>query len=489
MALACLCLLNNILTGCGETPKKSPKHTLTPTSTIKSTPKPTLKPTLKPTPALNPTPTLKATPTPTPSPKPTPSTAPTVTSTPLPLMEWYKYRQDKEMTGYSRGKASMGNAPQLDWSSDIAGWLGYCSVKECPGYRDYKVLPYHAPVGADYYEKNKYQWGLGAPRYDLYGTGKLVPVADNPAIKVADFLKDRPGLEKVVVDNYYQVGDRACARLYAYDGGCEQLAWTSAAFSTCYGPVVCGADANNDGQLDVVIAMHYRLVVLNGATGATMFNYTYTSERNYGFLGAANIDNDPYPEFCVISDFAQHMEVIDNNGSSLSLKWFIQIEDTIYRNTRITQPGPDSFVDLDHDGQVEVVCNLFNYHNNRQWSILIFNAATGAVKYELNNCYFNGLADLNHDGYDELFTTVTSGVAIPTYLPGDSQYWPQGIMDLSECPVSYAGFGFLAVNREYHGDQWPFRHSSRAAQSSIAGYIPGGQTWFSKWGSLWCLWL
>lgn len=423
IVLLCLFLFINTLTGCGETPNSSKATKPTPKPTLKVTPKPTLKPTLTPkptatlksTPTVKPAPTVKPTPTPSPLPKQTTTPKPTTVPTPLPLMEWYKYRQDKEMTGYSRGNASMSNAPHLDWSYDIAAWQGYFLVTGNPGHYDTKVLPYHNPVGVDYYRNNKNKWGVGTPQYDLSGNGKLVAVADDPAIKVADFLKDRMGLEKVVMDNYYQVGDQAHARLYAYDNGREQLIWTSAAFPTCYGPMVCGADVNDDGQMDVVISMHYRLVVLNGATGTTMFNFNYMKNRNYGFLGVANIDDDPYPEFCVICDFDQHIEVIDNNGSCLSLKWFIQVEDCIFRNTRITQPGPDSFIDVDHDGQVEVVCNIFNYHNNQLWSILVFNALNGAVKYELTGCYLNGLADINSDGYIELFTTVTSGVEIPTY--------------------------------------------------------------------------
>ena len=86
------------------------------------------------------------------------------------------------------------------------------------------------------------------------------------------------------------------------------------------------ADANNDGQPDIIIAMHYRIVVLNGATGATIDNLKYYNGRNYGFLGAANIDGDPEPEFCIISDFAQHIEVIDNQNGKLSLKWMTRFE-------------------------------------------------------------------------------------------------------------------------------------------------------------------
>lgn len=319
------------------------------------------------------------------------------------------------MTGYSRGVASMINAPCLDWSYDIASWQGYCVIKDNPGYNDYETLPYRNPVGPDYFKNYQSKWGLGPPLYDLSGNGKMVPVADDPAIKVADFLTDRTGLEKVVVDNYYKAGDQARARLYAYDSGCEQLVWTSGAIPSCYGPMVCGADVNNDGQMDVVISLHYRLMVLNGATGGVIFNYRYMNNRNYGFLGIANIDDDPYPEFCVISDFAQHIEVIDNNGSSLSLKWFIQVEESIFQNTRITQPGPDSFVDVDGDGQVEVICNLFNYRNDQRWSVMVFNALNGTVKYELKNCYLNGLADIDSDGSNELFITVTTGIEIPTY--------------------------------------------------------------------------
>ena len=420
--LLCLCLIH-VLAGCGETPESSSKSTPTKKPTSKITPKPTPRSTPKPTifitpiPAstLKPSPTLIPTPKPTPTLKPTPTPSPTTTQVPSPSMEWYKYRQDNQMTGYSRGVASMNNAPRLDWSYDIASWQGYFLIKDNPGYNDYKTLPFHNPIDVSYYTNNKSKWGLGPPLYDLYGNGKLVAVADDPAVKVADFIKDRTGLEKVVMDNYYQMGDKACARLYAYDSGCEQLVWTSAAFPACYGPMVCGADVNNDGQLDVVISMHYRLVVLNGATGAVMSNYTYMNNRNYGFLGAANIDNDPYPEFCIISDFDQHIEVIDNNGSSLSLKWFIQVEESIFRNTRITQPGPDSFTDLDGDGQIEVVCNLFNYHNDQHWNILVFNALNGTVKYELNNCYLNGLADIDSGGHVELFVTVTTGMEVPTY--------------------------------------------------------------------------
>lgn len=415
-----------------------PTETPTPTSTIA----PTITPEVTPLPSETPTPLPTVPPTDTPLPTETPTPIPTVpptdtplpTETPLPTvagteipapthtpmatiqpLEWLKYRQDKENSGYSKGKALMHTAPKLDWNYDLAAWNGYFTVKVTDGGENSFVLPGRQSLNIDYFENNKYLWGLGPPCYDLSGTGALVPVPDDPAVKIGEILIDRPGLEKVVMDNYYQVGDNARARLYHYERGVAQLVWTSETFSTCYGPVVCLADANNDGQLDVIIAMHYRLVVLNGATGATMMNLNYYNGRNYGFLGVANIDGDPYPEFCIISDFAQHLEVIDNNGSSLSLKWITWIESNIFRNNCVTQPGPNAFADVDHDGQIEVICSIYNYNNNPCWSVLVFRALDGSLKYNLSNCYLNGLVDINGDGYQEFFTTVTYDQVIPTY--------------------------------------------------------------------------
>lgn len=345
--------------------------------------------------------------------QPTPTSQPT--PSPVPTREWYKYRQDNAMTGHSQGTAKMVKAPVLDWSYDIAGRQGYLIIKPATGYRNSIKLPPSPPLTPNISETNQSEWNLGSPLYDLSGNGKSTPVTGGPARKVAPLLRDRPGLQKVVVDSFYQVGNNARARLYAYNDGTEQLIWTSEAFADCYGPVVCIADANNDGQLDVIIAMHYRLVVLHGATGATLMNLKYNNHRNYGFLGVASIPGDPYPKFCVISDFSQHIEVIDNNGTSLALKWSITMEDNIYENTHITRPVPDSFGDMDHDGRLEVICNVFNYRNRNRWDILVFNAEDGSVKYEINNCYLSGLADLDNDGSVEIFTTATAGQVIPTY--------------------------------------------------------------------------
>jgi hypothetical protein len=389
-----------------ETPDVTPLPVETEIPVVTETPAPTATVTPTEIPTATPEPTV------TPTATPAPTVTPTATVVPF---EWYKYRQDKEMTGRSKGTGIMSKSPSLNWKYDIAGWSGYYTVKSAMGCQDSKILPGQTPVDANYYDTNKYSWGLGTPRYDLEGNGTHTPVAESPAVKVADILQNRPGLEKVVMDNYYQVGDNARARLYGYHNGVEQLIWTSEPFATCYGPVVCIADANNDGQLDVIISMHYRLVVLNGATGATLMSLNYSTQRNYGFLGVANIDQDPYPEFCVISDFAQHIEVIDNDGTHLSLKWLNQIEGNIYRNTRVTQPGPNSFVDVDHDGQVEVVCSIFNYNNNNRWDVLVYNSLNGTVKYDLANSYLSGMVDLNHDGLWELFIINTYGQELPTY--------------------------------------------------------------------------
>ncbi|MCL6590046.1 MAG: hypothetical protein K6U80_08855 [Firmicutes bacterium] len=309
----------------------------------------------------------------------------------------------------------MTEAPGLDWSFDYAGWGGYYVMKVSQNIFEAENIPYRTSFEKNYFSNNMYNWGLGTPLYDLTGLGYLTPIAENPALKVGKILPGLRGLQRVVADNYYQAGDQARVRLYAYDQGFERLVWTSEAFESCYAPVVCISDANNDGQPDVIITMHYRIVVLDGATGTTLANLKYHNGRNYGFLGAGNIDDDPEPEFCIISDFAEHIEVIDNVNGKLSVKWMNQIENYIVINSCITQPGPKAFFDVDGDGKPEVICNIYNYYQNNQWAVMIFDAVTGMVKYSLQSYFLNGLHDLNQDGRQELFVTRTTGHTIPTY--------------------------------------------------------------------------
>ncbi|HEX3048429.1 MAG TPA: hypothetical protein VHY08_27015, partial [Bacillota bacterium] len=422
------------------TPKATPTVTITRAPSLTATSTQTPTPTAAPTQTSAPTPTSAPTatsaiipePTPTPTPEPTPTATPAPTRNPL---EWLKYRNDQEMTGHSSGTAQMLGTPGMNWSFDYAGWSGYYTLKVSENNFDTENIPYRNVFEQNYFFYNTYNWGLGTPRYDLTGAGHLTTITDNPAIKVGKILPATPGLQKVVVDNYYQVGDQARARLYAYDQGSERLVWTSEAFATCYSPVVCVADANNDGQPDVIITMHYRIVVLNGATGATLYNLKYYYERNYGFLGVANIDDDPEPEFCIISDFAQHIEVIDNNNGKLSLKWMKEISNSIEVNNCTTRPGPTAFADVDGDKAPEVICSIYNYYQSNQWAVLVFNGATGMVKYTLYGCFLNGLHDLNNDGRQELFVTKTSGEAIPTY--GDLAIYQlspeQGMVQLWAC--------------------------------------------------------
>ena len=208
-----------------ETPTPIPTvpPTDTPLPTETPTPVPIVLPTDTPLPTETPTPVPTILPTDTPSPTETP--LPTVAGTEIPSptitpmattqpLEWLKYRQDKQNTGYSNGKALMRNPPKLDWNYDLAAWNGYFTVKVTDGGENSFVLPGCQSLNVDYFENNKYLWGLGPPCYDLSGTGALVPVPDDPAVKVGEILIDRPGLEKVVMDNYYQVGDQARTRLY-----------------------------------------------------------------------------------------------------------------------------------------------------------------------------------------------------------------------------------------------------------------------------------
>jgi len=350
---------------------------------------------------------------------PTPTRTPVNTPLPTPhhwAREWNQYRGDTAMTGRASAPGLIKSAPTNGWTFDIAAWEGYLSIDR--QYSSNQVsLPYHSTVNPGYYSANEYDWGLGAPRYDLYGTGSLVTVPEWKlyTYKVDKILPSVTGLQKFVYEDMFDGYDPAVGRLYAYDTGSERLVWTTSAYSTMYSPCVLSVDADNDGQLDLVVTAWGRILVFDGATGATKMHLPYQVVRHYGWFGSANIDGDPYPEFCVIGEFSSHFEVIDNNGSSLSVLWQKNIEVSISAKQKETRPQPDAFMDIDNDGDVEVFMNIYDATGDQKWHFLVYDAVTGATKYDYAEKYFVGLDDLDSDGLSEVFLMDTSGRAKPTY--------------------------------------------------------------------------
>ena len=331
--------------------------------------------------------------------------------------EWLQLRGDRHMSGRASGIGQMHHEPpQERWRYDIAAWEGYVEVAQREGSGAVE-LPFAAPVDPGYIGTHGRDWGIGPQIFDLGGVEVAMPV-DN-VFKVAQILPGEAGLQRFEMGNSFSDGgaEPKQGRLLAYDSGEPRVVWETEFFTNTWDPNVLVVDVDVDGQLDIVVATHYRILVFDGATGETKMQLQYHGYRNYGWFGAANIDDDPYPEFGVVADFSMHSEVIDNDGTALSLRWLRDIQPDPSQSTKVVRPKPQALVDVDGDGSFELVYSIYNDQGDGQWHIVGVDALSGETRFDFPQHHLHGMADVDGDGRLELFVSATSGEALPTYAP------------------------------------------------------------------------
>ncbi len=332
---------------------------------------------------------------------------------------WLQLRGDRHMSGRAAGTGRMTDgSPAEAWRHDIAAWEGYASVTPGAG-EPLLQLPFPGGLDAGWLGRERAAWGLGPRLHDLAGDGTLVPMPVDYRFKVARILPDVPGLQRFEMGDSFSDGgaEPKRGRLLAYDTGEPRVVWETEPFEDTWAPNVIVVDADADGQLDLAVATHYRILVFHGATGETMMQSRYHDYRNYGHFAAADIDDDPYPEFAVIADFSMHAEVVDNDGRRLSLRWIREIQPDPSQSTKVVRPRPSAFLDADGDGALEVVYSVYDDTGDRLWHTIAVDALSGETDHDFPGRYLHGLHDIDADGRPEWFLSEAEGEALPPYAP------------------------------------------------------------------------
>ena len=328
-----------------------------------------------------------------------------------PADDWPRYGHDAALTGRTALRGDI-ESPRTAWSISLAG--EEFSVEIRPGAGDHSLeLPAAiqdtpaVPIPA-------------VPLRDPDGSGRLRPLTESYHERWADVLPAVAGLERVAWDQTWTTAPICRLELFAHDEGFEKprRVWQSEPEGDVFMPLCVVHDIDRDGTQEVLVALHYRVLIYEGTTGRKETELRFHSSRSYGWFGLAEIDGDPSPELVVLSDFQSHFDVLDLDASKpeaerLSVRWRRDIEQAIEERTKWPQVGPRPLVDLTGDGRPEIALNFFNDTGDEEWHAVVIDASSGKTLADLPRRYVHGSADLDGGGRSELLCGATAGVLVP----------------------------------------------------------------------------
>ncbi|MDO8586253.1 MAG: hypothetical protein Q7T82_04375, partial [Armatimonadota bacterium] len=330
--------------------------------------------------------------------------------------DWPMPRRDTALTGRAEAKGAIRH-PAITGKLFAGAYEGLAVITPANGYGGFSIPP-NSEMEPDYLAKHSAEWTTGAAQ-SLDAADPRLGFADSSSARYAKLLSDVPALQKVQFEDAFAATATQKGNLYAFDtpDGQPRLVWQTEPDKDVWSPILLVLDADNDGQPEIVVSTHYRVMIYNGQTGALKYKLKWHHMRNYGFFGSFTVPNDPYPKFVVIADFISHIDVLGNDGKKLKILWRKDIEATIIRKQKVTRPGPNPVADLDGDGRPEITLNIYNDTGDKRWHCISFDALTGEVRFDFPAVYLHGLADTDGDGLPELFAEETRGMAVPQYGP------------------------------------------------------------------------
>ncbi len=256
---------------------------------------------------------------------------------------------------------------------------------------------------------------------------------DQTAVKVADL--DGDGLPDIVAKPsifYPHVHAFGFAEGFQADP-LENELW-KAELTRYYNstPLLVG-DVDGSQEVEVVLLEYRQVTVLDGATGA----HKHVSDDIFdtylfGHLELAEVDGDPALEIVSIGTNYRNYAVSVYDVETADVLWQFQWVPAADKGLAATN---GSLCDLTGDGRPEILVSVYNDTDDEitvygtdpadhdgvnrpdQWTLLVFDAATGNVLDTEDHAYLRLSADLDGDGRCEVVVqdTEEDGRAIPPF--------------------------------------------------------------------------
>lgn len=337
---------------------------------------------------------------------------------PVNAAEWLGFRGNATLDGHSSAKGAIAE-PEVVWSY-FAGGFDAFAIAESGETGTGLALPGNGDteVSADAFATC---WGLSPSPGDIEGREQAI--SNTSSTVYADIIRDVPGMEKVefesgfakpTVNNQWQP---CVGRCFAWREGKWERAWETEPFELLFIALPLAGDFDGDRQLEIAFLPWHELVLLDAQTGKVKDRCKFTEGRSYGFLGAYDLNGDGSSEFVVQADFCKHIDVLGFREGKLALLWSKAIEPDISNPQKVLRVNPDPVADIDGDGNLEVLENLWDGTADGRWHIYAHDGLTGTVRADLPDEYLQGVFDVNGDDVAELLTAASSGAGVPQFGP------------------------------------------------------------------------
>jgi hypothetical protein len=174
-----------------------------------------------------------------------------------------------------------------------------------------------------------------------------------------------------------------------------------------YAPLHLYADMDGDGRTEMVMISHEHAWLYDLETGAAKADFQWGPQiRSYwATCAAVALKPGELPTLLTINPHQPGVKAVKQDGKSGSILWKAvvgKVEDQYQAHVKIGPGAPDPFVDLDGDGQIEIMATVTNEHDDRLPHLVIFGADRGDRLLDEPNLTVLTVDDLDGDGKPEL---------------------------------------------------------------------------------------
>jgi len=185
---------------------------------------------------------------------------------------------------------------------------------------------------------------------------------------------------------------------------------------TIYAPLHLLADMDGDGQAEMVMISHEQIWVYDLATSQRKMYCQWTPQmiRTYwALIAALPLRPGERPALLMINPHLPGLKVVTQDGMTAQEKWKVVVgprEDQYQTQVKISGGAPDPFIDLDGDGEIEILATVTNEHGDGKPYLVIFGADQGQRRFEAPDLKVLAAEDLDGDGRREVFLQQGDGL-------------------------------------------------------------------------------